>query len=296
MAWASFVLRASVRDVRRGGLLALSGLLLTTLAALAIGATQATLDALARLEARWRADLRVLAVLRGEPSGADPTSTVDSLIATVRTVPGVGAVRYVSAAEALADLRRYLGPAGEGLDRLPTNPVPARVEVRPAPALRAGELEALVAALGRIPGVDRVQAATHWVEPFERLGRAIRLVGPALGAMLGLAALLAIRGAAALARARRADETELLRLAGVSEGRLWAPLVISAAGLGALGAGLGLAALVGGAGVVVATLRDGLGGLAALGPVPGPGLARSLALVGGGLGLGALGTFIAGRP
>ena len=35
-------------------------------------------------------------------------------------------------AMALAELQRLLGPRGDGLDHLPSNPLPARIEMTPA--------------------------------------------------------------------------------------------------------------------------------------------------------------------
>ena len=83
---------------------------------------------------------------------------------------------------ALAELRRLLGPRGDGLDHLPSNPLPARLEVTPATTMGADDLQALVETLDRLPGVTEVQAAFGWVEPLERLRRGLRLGGLALGA------------------------------------------------------------------------------------------------------------------
>jgi cell division protein FtsX len=208
----------------------------------------------------------------------------------------VATVRHVSTAEALTDLRRFLGPAAEGLERLPVNPLPARLEVTPAAGADGAALRALVDRLGQLPGVTEVQAALGWVEPAERLAAALRRGGLALGGLLALGALGALAAAARLARVRRADETAILRLAGAPEGRLRAPLLLQAAVQGGVGAALGVAALwlagEGGAPAVTGWLATTLGLIA----LPGPGWPVAFALIGGGLALGLAAGLAGGRP
>jgi cell division protein FtsX len=266
--------------------------LLSALAVLVTGVTLAGDLALGLSEAAWRAELRVVAVLRD--AGLRPEAP-DGIVARARALPGVAEVRYVGSAVALAELRRLLGPRGEGLDRLPSNPLPPRLEVTPASTMGAADLQALVEALDRLPGVTEVQAAHGWVEPFERLRRGLRLGGLALAAALGLAALGAATGTTAAARRASAEEVSILRQAGVPEFHLAAPLVLQALGLATLGSLLGLAVLVlasePGAPWVGSWLRAVLG-LDPLPLLPSPWLAT---LTGGGATLGLVGALTAGR-
>ena len=205
------------------------------------GATLGGDLALGLSDAAWRADLRIVVVLRD--AGARPEGP-DGIATRARAVPGVADVRYVGPAVALAELRRLLGPRGEGLDRLPSNPLPPRLEITPQPTLAAGELEGLVEALDRLPGVMEVQAAFGWVEPLERLRRGLLLGGLGLAVTLGLAALAAAAAATVAARRVGAVEVGILRLAGVSTLRLAAPPVLQAILLSTVGALLGLAFLL----------------------------------------------------
>jgi cell division protein FtsX len=267
--------------------------LLLALAVLVTGATLAGGLALARLAGAWRADLRLVAILRDAP--ARPSGP-DGLIAAVRALPGVAEVRYVASEAALDELRAALGSRGEGLDRLPANPVPARLEVWPAAELDAAALRALTETLARLPPVDEVQAATGWVEPLERLDRGVRLGGLGLGACLGLAALGAVATAGAAARGAGRDEVAVLRLAGVPELALALPPVLQALALAALGAALGLGLLVlgsePGAPWAGPWLRATLG-LDPLPLLPSPWLAS---LAGGAAALALAGALAAGRP
>jgi cell division protein FtsX len=296
MARVSFVLAAALRDLRHSGAAGAGAVLLTALAVLVVGGTLAGREALGRLTRAWRAELRIVAVLRDEGPRADGAQ---ALLAGVRGLPGVGGVRYVSSPEALAELSSYLARLGidtDGLGRLSVNPVPARLVVTPAPGTGAASLRALTETLGRLPGVETVQAAVGWVEPVERLERGLTRGGFALGGLLGLAAVVTLGGASVLARQRRVDETAILRLAGTPETLLRAPLLLQSAVQGAAGAALGWSALVllseAAAPWTAGWLRSALG----LGPLPAPGWPLTGALLAGGVAGGLLGGLGAGRP
>ena len=292
MTLASYVAGATFRGCRRGGAAGVAVVLLSALAVLSAGATLAADLALAEAEAGWRASLRLVVVLRdARPRPEGP----EGIVGRARALHGVSAVRYVSPDVALAELRQLLGPRGDGLDRLPSNPLPARLEVTPAARLDAAEVEALAAALDRLPGVSEVQAARGWLEPLERLRRGLRLGGLGLAAVLGLAALAAAAGSTAAARRAGADEVSVLRLVGVPELRLAAPLVLQAVGLAGIGSLLGLALLLlasePGAPWAEPWLRAVLG----LDPLPLLPSRWLAGLTSGGTALGLVGAFAAGR-
>jgi cell division protein FtsX len=259
---------------------------------LVAGATLAGDLALGLSEAAWRADLRIVAVLRD--GGARPEAP-DGIVARVRALPGVAEVRYVGPAVALAELRRLLGPRGDGLDRLPSNPLPPRLEITPATTLGTQELRILGEALDQVPGVTEVQAAFGWVEPLERLRRGLWAGGFALTGALGVAALGTAAAATTAARRRGAQEASILRLAGVPGFRLGVPPVLQAVVLVTVGALLGLGALLlasePGAPWVGGWLRTVLG----LDPLPLLPSAWLGSLTGGGVALGLIGGLAAGR-
>lgn len=280
---ARAILAAAVPDLRRAGTGGVAGILITALAALVIGGTLLGLVALARLTTAWRGELRVVVTLQddsGRPSGED------GVAGAARALPGAGDVRYVSSAEALDDLRRYLGPAAAGLDRLPANPVPARVEVTPAAGLDSAGLRVLVEALRRLPGVEDVQAAIGWVEPAERAARALRVCGLALGAAVGGVAVLAIASATRLARAGHG---------GSPEADVRGAHVVQAAVLGVAGAALGWALLLLGSELAAPWtgrfVRETLG----LTPLPAPAWSLVAALLGGGAMAGVVGGLLGSR-
>src|SRR5438046_3097266 len=76
-----------------------------------------------------------------------------------------------------------------------------------------------------------------------RVDHGLRLGGLALGTLLALGALAAIGASAGAARRIRAEETAVLRLAGVSEARLWGPILLLGGVEGLAGGLLGVACL-----------------------------------------------------
>lgn len=292
MPLARGVLGATLRALGRGGGAAVASVLVTALAVLVTGATLAGRVALTRAVAAWRADLRVVVVLR-EP---DPRpGAPDGVVGAAGALPGVAAVRYVAPAEALAELGRLLGSRGGDLDRLPTNPLPARLEVMPRPDLDAAALGALVHALERLAGVDEVQAAVDWVEPVERLQRGLHAGGLALGAALALGAVAAAAGATAAARDRAADEVAILRLAGAPGWRLVAPLILQALALATAGALGGAALLLLGSEAAAPWTGTWLRAVLGLDPLPGLPPRWLAGLVGGGAALGLAGALATRR-
>ncbi len=288
----SYIVGATLRSCRRGGSAAAATVLLAALAVLVAGVTLAGDLALALSEAAWRAELRIVALLRD--AGPRPEGP-EGVVARARALPGVADVRYVGPAVALAELQRFLGSRGDGLDRLPSNPLPPRIEVTPTSTLDAAELQALVETLDRLPGVTDVQTAHGWVEPVGRFRRGLWLGGLALAAIVALGALAAAAGATAAARRAGAEEVRLLRLCGVSALRLGAPLMLPAVGLALLGSLLGLSLLL--LASEPGALWSGPWLRAVLGLEPLPLLPSSwmTALTGGGAALGLAGALAAGR-
>ena len=113
--------------------------------------------------------------------------------------------------------------------------------------------------------------------------------------MIGLATLAAATGATVAARRGGAEEVRVLRLVGVAERYLTAPLVLQAIGLATLGSLLGLALLLlasePGAPWTANWLRTVLG----LDPLPLLPSRWLAGLGGGGVTLGLVGALAAGR-
>jgi cell division transport system permease protein len=235
-----FVASEALRDLRRAGRVAVAAVVLTALALGAAGAFWLLSSNLGRAVADWRDRVRLIAYLKREP----PPGEVDALLGRVRALSHVAGARYVSKAEALTALKRVLGKDAAVAESLPSNPLPASIEVTPTAggATPAGAL-ALIMRLEALPEVEEVAGGVEWVERLSYWRRFLASVGVGVGAMLVLAAVLTVTTATTLVLHSRRQEMEIMRLVGAPEVAIRLPLLLQGMIQGLLGAALALGAL-----------------------------------------------------
>ena len=237
-----FLVSEALRDLRRAGRVGLAAILLITLSLGALGCFWLLSLNLGRAVTQWRERLRVVAYLREEPKPA----AVEDLVARVHALGGIQRVRYVSRAEALALLKRSLGPQAGVVEQLPRNPLPASLELTPDEETATPEgTRALVQRLSALPEVEEVQGGAEWVESLAQWQRLFQLTGLGVGAVLALAAILTVTTATTLVLHVRRDEMEIMRLVGATETVIRLPLLLQGMAQGLLGAVVALAALEG---------------------------------------------------
>ena len=236
----SFLVSEALRDLRRAGRVGLSAILLITLSLGALGCFWLLSLNLGRAVTQWRERVRIVAYLREEPKPA----AVEDLVGRVQALGGVQRVRYVSRAEALALLKRSLGPQASVVEQLPRNPLPASLELTPDEQTATPEgTRALVQRLTALPEVEEVQGGAEWVESLAQWQRLFQLTGLGVGAVLALAAILTVTTATTLVLHVRRDEMEIMRLVGATEMVIRLPLLLQGMAQGLLGAVVALAAL-----------------------------------------------------
>ena len=291
----AFLIGEAFRNLRRGGRVAASAVLLITLSLAALGAFWVLSLNIGSAVEQWRDRLRVVVYLREEP----PAGEVEGLLKKIEGVGGIQRLRYVSKAEALQTLRRQLGGKVSEVEQLPTNPLPPSVEVTPAPEASTPEgTRVLIQRLSALAEVEEVQGGTAWVEWLAQLQGLLQLIGLALGGVLALAAILTATTATTLVLHARREEMEIMRLVGASEMVIRLPLFLQGLAQGLVGAGLAVGALYLAYRLALPTLEPllsftlGLSRAAFFSPIE-----VALLLGGGGL-LGALGGLAAkgGRP
>ena len=235
-----FLVSEALRDLRRAGRVGLSAILLITLSLGALGCFWLLSLNLGRAVTQWRERVRIVAYLREEPKPA----AVEDLVGRVQALGGVQRVRYVSRAEALALLKRSLGPQASVVEQLPRNPLPASLELTPDEQTATPEgTRALVQRLSALPEVEEVQGGAEWVESLAQWQRLFQLTGLGVGAVLALAAILTVTTATTLVLHVRRDEMEIMRLVGATEMVIRLPLLLQGMAQGLLGAVVALAAL-----------------------------------------------------
>ena len=279
-----FLIGEALRDLRRAGRVAVSAIVLITLSLAALGGFWLLSANLERAVARWRERVRIIVYLKREPAPAEAKALVEQ----VQAVPGVAGVLYIGKAEALASLKQLLGKDASVVAQLPTNPLPASLEVTPAAAAATPEgAGALLERLSTLPEADEVAGSGDWVERLSQWQRLLTTIALGIGVVLAAAAFLTVTTATTLILHARRAETEIMRLVGATETTIWLPLLLQGTMQGLIGAVLALAALVATHSVVAPRLEPlvnltlGLPDLAFLPPVSVLALVLTGALLGG---------------
>ena len=247
----AFLIGEALRDLRRAGRVAVSAIVLITLSLAALGGFWLVSSNLERAVARWRERVRIIVYLKREPAAGE----VPGLLERVQGIPGVAGVVYISKADALRSLRDVLGKDASVVSQLPSNPLPASLEITPAaPAATPEGARALLERLSSLPEADEIAGSADWVERLSQWQRLLTTIGLGIGAVLGVAAILTVTTATTLILHARRRETEIMRLVGATEMTIRLPLLLQGMLQGLLGAVLALAALVATHGVVAPRL------------------------------------------
>lgn len=205
----------------------------------------------------------------------------------------VARVQFVPADAALAEFREFSG-FGAALDALSENPLPHAITVRPGPDyLAPSHIESLAADLKQLPEIDLVQLDTAWVQRLQAILDAVRRGIVVAAALLAIGVMVIVGNTIRLDIQNRRDEIEVTKLVGGSDAFVRRPFLYSGVWYGLGG---GIVALM----IVTLTI------LVLSGPIQrvtglygsdfrltGLGWQTTLGLLGGGIALGWLGSFIA---
>ena len=237
-----FLIGEALRDLRRGGRVAVSAILLITLSLAALGGFWLLSSNIGQATDHWRNRVRIIVFLKRD-AGA---SEANALVERVTAMPGVATVRYVGKAEALGTLKEVLGKDASVADQLPANPLPASLEVTPtAEGATPDGARGLIERLASLPEAEEVVGGSQWIERLAQGRRLLNAIGIGIGAVLALAAILTVTTATTLVLHARRQETEIMRLVGASELMVRLPLLLQGMMQGLFGAMLSIWILVG---------------------------------------------------
>lgn len=258
--------------------------------ALALPATLfVALQNIERLGGSWDQSAAVSLFLSEEVDEEDAADMAGRLTARA----DIDQVDIISRADGLAEFREYSG-LGAALDHLSENPLPVVLSIQTAPEVTTrAQMDALLEALEALPGADFARLDTQWAQRFHAILALLRTLSALIGSVLGLTVLLVVGNTIRLEIENRRGEVEIMDLVGATRGFIRRPFLYSGAWYGLLG---GIAAWL-----MVATavlwLQEPVGRLAALYhtefALVGLGLRASAALLGAGLLMGTLGSWIA---
>jgi cell division transport system permease protein len=220
-----YYIREGFSGLRRGGSGSAGAVLTVVLSILVLGVVLLVVRNLQVLVEEARAEVEVEAYVAGEPTATE----LSYIETTITGLPGVEAVRYVSKAEALEELRVMLGEDQYLLSEIE------------APDYRTDERLAQTALqLELVPGVTRVSYGREWVESLSEIVRIAGLGGLVIGGVLALASVLVVGNAVALSVYMRREEITILKIVGATHGFIRRPFVVEGFLVGILGGAIGV--------------------------------------------------------
>lgn len=153
--------------------------------------------------------------------------------ASILTMPGVNAARFLSPDQALKEFQAYSG-LGETLLYLDDNPLPATLLVTPEVGFSG--LQSLLEDIGALDSVDQVEFDYLWLQRLESLLAIVERAVLVLGALLGLGVILILGNTIRLEIENRRDEVIVVKLVGGTDAFVRRPLLYTGIWYGLLGA------------------------------------------------------------
>ena len=237
----------------------------------------------------WNRAVDLTVFLKRPTSAEEAKRTADR----IKQRRDVGSVELILADDALKEFRRDSG-FGAAIEALNDNPLPHTLVVRPSEGFTtAASLDALAADLRAQPSVEVVQLDTAWVNRLNAILEAIRRGLALTAGLLALGVMVIVGNTIRLDIQNRRAEIEVTKLVGGSDAFVRRPFLYNGIWYGLLG---GLTAWIITMGVT-GVLRAPVGRIAGLYgsafQLGGLDLRATLALLGGGIVLGWLGSYVA---
>ncbi len=232
--------KKAIRDIRDNGFLNAVTIFTIAMAVLVIGAFTLFIQNTRMLMQSWKTGVRIMAYLDADT----PAERLADIKKHMETLDGVKKVAFISKTEALIRLREQMKRQSSLFDHLDDNPLPDAFEVHMAAAPKTIDpVEALARNLEKIQAVVDVEYGQRWIGRFSSIIQLFSLMAYALGALFSVAAVFFVANTIRLVIYSRRDEIEIMRLVGAEDIFIKAPFYIEGMLQGAIGGGIGIAAL-----------------------------------------------------
>lgn len=237
----------------------------------------------------WNRAVDLTVFLKRPTSAEEATRTADR----IRKRRDVSNVELITSDAALKEFRRDSG-FGPAIDALNENPLPHTLVVTPATEFAtAADLESLAADLRGMPSIDVVQLDTAWVNRLNAILDTVRSGLVAAAALLALGVMVIVGNTIRLDIQNRRAEIEVTKLVGGSDAFVRRPFLYNGIWYG-FGGGVTAWIITL---AVIGVLREPIGRLAGLYgsafKLGGLDPKATLILLGGGIVLGWLGSYLA---
>lgn len=185
-------------------------------------------------------DLRLIIYLEDDPG----PEMREQIRRKITNFDDVEEIIFVSRQEAYERFQEQLGSNKDVLEDIPTDFLPASVEVVPLKNLRSlNQVKLFSQYLSSLPGTLKVQYGQEWVERFYYFTRLLSIVVFLSGSLLILTTIFMVSYTIRLTIFGRQAELELLKLVGATNNYIRTPFLIEGVLQGFLGSALGIFSL-----------------------------------------------------
>jgi cell division transport system permease protein len=185
-------------------------------------------------------DLRLVVYLDEEPG----PEMQKQLRLKISQFDQVQEIKFISREEAYARFAEQLGDNRDVLTDMPTDFLPASIEVIPLKTLHSlSQIKLFSEYLATLPGSQKVQYGQKWVERFYYFTQLLSIVVLLSGVLLILTATFMVASTIRLTIFGRQEELELLKLVGATNNYIRTPFLLEGILQGLLGSLLGLTSL-----------------------------------------------------
>ncbi|MDR2550231.1 MAG: ABC transporter permease [Desulfobulbus sp.] len=154
-------------------------------------------------------------------------------------------IEFISREQAFKRFEHILGPNNDVLTGVPTDFLPASIEVYPVRTLDSlSRIKRFSDYLQTLPGVLKVQYGKEWIERFYAFIQLMRVITLLSGSLLIMTTTFMVAHTIRLTLFARQQELELLRLVGATNNYIRTPFLLEGALQGGVGACFGLGALL----------------------------------------------------
>jgi len=235
-----FSLREAILGMRRSGLLVVAAVVVMSLSFLMLGLFLLLTVNLRHAVHLAQQRVEISAYLE---EGVAPDAA-EALGDSLRALPGVKGVEWVSKEQALERFGEELGSDAVLLDALEANPLPAAYQIAIyddyKTAARVAALSERVLALG---GVEDVDSGLNWVAQLNRAITVVAILDLIFGLIVVFATVVSVGSTIKLALLARRETVRILRLVGATGWFIRSPFLIEGALEGVVAAGLAALAL-----------------------------------------------------
>jgi len=163
-------------------------------------------------------------------------SQAQGLMRQIQREPGVGAVKYISPAQGLAEFKQA-SDFGDALNALKNNPLPPVIVVTPAINLQtSAAIQQLLQTLKQMPQVTTAALDMQWVQRLFAMIQLVKQFVYALAVLFGLGVLLVIGNTIHLATQRYLPEIRVMKMVGATDAFVRRPFLYTGMFYGLLGA------------------------------------------------------------